>query len=96
MEVPGYKAPFTVKQSASKWCPLQFLWDLAFAVLNDETGNLLKYYHLIKHPKYKKVWTKSFGSALCRLATKTETIFFVQKDDIPDDRSSNETYARIV
>jgi hypothetical protein len=50
----------------------------------------------MKHPKYKDVWTKSFGTEIRRLATTTETIFFVKKDKIPDDRKGNETYARIV
>ncbi len=50
MEIPGYKAPFTAKQAASRKYPLQFLWDLAYAVLDNETGNLLEYRHLMKHP----------------------------------------------
>jgi hypothetical protein len=50
----------------------------------------------MKHPKYKDVWTKSFGTEIRCLATTTETIFFVKKDEIPDDRKGNETYARIV
>jgi hypothetical protein len=75
---------------------LQFLCNLAYAVLDNETGNLLKYRHLMKHPKYKDVWTKSFGTEIRRLATTTEAIFFVKKDRIPDDREGNETYARIV
>ena len=76
---------------------LQFLCDLAYAVLNDKTGDLLlEYRHLMKHPKYKDVWTKSFGKEIPRLATTTETIFFIRKEDIPIDRKGNETYARIV
>jgi hypothetical protein len=54
MEIPGYKAPFTPKQAASRKYPLQFLCNLAYAVLDDKTGNLLKYRHLMKHPKYKE------------------------------------------
>jgi hypothetical protein len=96
MEIPGYKAPFTARQAALRNYPLQFLCDLAYAVLDNETGNLLEYRHLMKHPKYKDVWTKSFGTEIRRLATTTETIFFVKKDKIPDDRKGDETYARIV
>jgi hypothetical protein len=55
MEIPGYKAPFTAKQAASRKYLLQFLCDLAYAVLDDETGDLLEYRHLMKHPKYKDV-----------------------------------------
>jgi len=95
MEIPGYKAPFTAQQMASRKYPLQFLCDLAYAVLDDKTGNLLEYHHLMKHPKYKDVWTTSFGTEIRRLATTTETIFFIQKEDIPSDRKGDETYARI-
>jgi hypothetical protein len=96
MEIPGYKAPFTARQAASRKYPLQFLWDLAYAVLDDETGGLLEYRHLMKHPKYKDVWIKSFRTKIRRLAMTTETIIFVKKDKIPDDRKGNETYARNV
>jgi hypothetical protein len=96
MEILGYKAPFTARQAASRQYPLQFLCDLAYSVLNDETGDLLKYRHLMKHPKYNDVWTKSLGTEICRLATMTETIFFIKKGDIPEDRKKDKTYARIV
>ena len=96
MEIPGYKAPFTPQQAAARKYPLQFLCDLAYAVMDDETGDLLEYRHLMKHPKYKDVWTKSFSKEIVRLATTTETIVFIKKDDIPNTRRGDETYARIV
>jgi hypothetical protein len=96
MEIPGYKAPFTARQAASRKYPLQFLCNLVYADLDNESGNLLEYRHLMKHPKYKDVWTKSFRTEIRRLATTPETIFFVKKDEIPDDKKGNETYARIV
>jgi hypothetical protein len=55
MEIPGYTAPFTTCQAASRKYPLQFLCDLAYAVLDNEMGNLLEYWHLMKHPKYKDI-----------------------------------------
>ncbi len=85
MEIPGYKAPFSPRQAASRKYPLQFLCDLAYAVLDDEAGDLLEYRHLMKHPKYKNVWTKSFGTEIRCLATTTETIFFIKKDEIPQE-----------
>ena len=96
MEIPGYTAPFSPRQAASRTFPLQFLCDLAYAVLDDDTGNLLEYRHLIKHPKYKDTWSNSFGKEIRRLATTTETIFFINKTDIPQDRKSDVTYGRIV
>jgi hypothetical protein len=43
---------------------LQFLCDFAYSVLEDETGDLLKYRHSLKHPKYKDVWSQSFGKKI--------------------------------
>ena len=96
MEIPGYKAPFTAQQAASRKYPLQFLCNLAYAVLNNKTSNLLEYRHLMNHPKYKDIWIKSFRREIHRLATTMETISFVWKEEIPEDRRGNETYARIV
>jgi hypothetical protein len=53
MEITGYTAPFTARQAASHQYPLQFLCDFAYANLDDNTGDLLEYCHLIKHPKYR-------------------------------------------
>ena len=96
MEIPGYPTLFSPKQAASRTFPLQFLCNLAYAVLNDDTGDLLEYRHLIKHPKYKDTWSNSFGKDIRRLATTTETIFFINKTDIPQDRKGDVTYGRIV
>jgi hypothetical protein len=42
MELPGNKVtPFTPQQAASQNYPLQFLYNLANAVLDDKTGDLL-------------------------------------------------------
>ena len=96
MEQPGYKPPFTPRQATGRRYPLQFLCNLAYAVLNNETGDLLKYRHLMKHPKYKDTWLKSFSMEICRLVTTTETIFFKCKDEIPHDRRKDITYGRVV
>ncbi len=96
MELPGTKtAPFNPQQAASHKYPLQFLCNFANAVLDNETGDLLKYWHLIKCPKYKATWSNSFGTEIQRLATTTETIFFVDKKEIPQDRQQDITYGRI-
>ncbi len=89
------QGPIHSETSSFKKIPT-VLCDLAYAVLDDETGNLLEYHHFMKHPMYKDVWTKSFGTEIRRLATTTETIFFVHRENIPDDRKGDETYARIV
>jgi hypothetical protein len=84
MEIPGHMAPSTPQQASSRKYPLQFLCDLAYAELDDETGDLLKYHHLTKHPKYKNIWTKSFSKEIVHLTTTKETIFFVNKTEIPE------------
>jgi hypothetical protein len=43
MDIPGLPQLFTNQQAASQKYPLQFLCDFAYAVLDDKTGNLLKY-----------------------------------------------------
>ena len=61
MDVPFLTKSFTNKQAASQKFLLQFLCDLTSAILGDKTGDLLEYRHLMKHPKYKDVWSNSFG-----------------------------------
>jgi hypothetical protein len=96
MEQPGYKSPFTPQLATGRRYPLQFLCDLAYAVLDDEIGDLLEYRHLMKHPKYKDTWLESFGTEIRRLVTTTETIFFKRKDEIPHDRRKDITYGPVV
>jgi hypothetical protein len=92
MEIPGYTTPFTPQQAVSRTFPLQFLCDLAYAVLDDDTGNLLEYRHLIKHPKYKDMWSNSFRNEIRQLATMMDTIFFINKTGIPQDCKGDKTY----
>jgi hypothetical protein len=82
MEIPGYNALFTPLQAASCRYSLQFLCDLAYAILDNRRDNLLEYCYLMKHPKHKDVWTKSFIKEIVCLATTTETFFFINKSNI--------------
>ena len=52
------------EQSASRSYPLKFLADFAGAVLDNETGKLLEYHHLIKRPKYKNIGATPLGMIL--------------------------------
>jgi hypothetical protein len=95
--VSGYTATFTVAQAASCKYPIQFLCDFANAVLDDDTGDLLEYPHLIKHPKYKDKWSCLFGKEIRHLATTTtKTMFFMNKHKIPKHCQGDATYSRIV
>jgi hypothetical protein len=96
MDMPGITKPFTNQQAAARRYPVSFIRDFASAVLDEETGDLLEYRHLLKHPKYKDIWSKSFGKEIRRLATTTETIAFMSKEMIPQNRRKDITYGRIV
>jgi len=87
---------FTNQQAAACRYPLTFIRDFASAILDEETGDLLEYRHLLKHPKYKDIWSKPFGTEIRRLAATTETIEFMSKSMIPQNRRKDITYGRIV
>ncbi len=92
MEIPGLTKPFSNQQAASCRYPLKFLCDFASAVLNNKTGDLLEYRHLLRHPKCRDLWSKSFGTDICWLATTTETIAFMSKYMIPHNRRKDIMY----
>ena len=60
---------------------MQFLCDYANAVIDDETGEIMEYRHLLKNPKHRERWQRSFSKEIWRLATATKTIKFVTKSD---------------
>ena len=90
-------------QSAGRKYPAAVLSEMMNAVLDDNTGELMEYRHLIRHPAYKEIWTKSMGKEIGRLAQGldgvvegTDTLDFIAKHEIPPDRWKDVTYARIV
>lgn len=87
---------------AKRKYPLQLLCDIAGAVMDAETGEMMEYRHLIRKDKYKKVWGHSFGNEIGRLAQGmpgrvegTNTFFFIDYGKIPANRKNDVTYARI-
>ena len=82
---------------------MQLFCELAGAVLDEDTGDLLDYCHLVKHPKHKKYGSGAFGKEVGRLAQElpsivegTNTLNFIFKHEIPSDRFIDVTYAHIV
>ena len=75
---------------------MQFLCDYANAVIDNETGEIMEYQHLLKNPKHREQWQRSFSKEIWRLAAATKTIKFVNKSEIPRERRHAITYARIV
>jgi hypothetical protein len=79
------------------------LTDFAGSVLDGETGKLLEYRHLLKCPKYKDEWKHSFGNEIGCLAQGmpgrsegTDTLFFIDRSKVPEDRRKDVTYGKIV
>lgn len=73
------------------------------AVLDQETGQLLEYRQLLKHPRFREVWNRSASDEFGRLAQGiggrikgTDTIRFVHKHEIPADRFKDVTYIKFV
>ena len=72
----------------------------AMAVMDKETGQLLNYKQLLRSAKYKKQWSISLDNKFGRLANgidnriknPTNTIKFIRKKDIPQDRRKDVTY----
>ena len=56
--------------------------------MDEDTGDLLDYCHLVKHPKHKKLWGGAFGKKVGRLAQGlpgivegTDTLNFIFKHE---------------
>ena len=63
----------------------------------------MEYRHLMKSPKYREIYGRAYGNELGRLAqgmegriAGTNTIFCIDKKDIPAARWRDVTYGRIV
>ena len=72
-------------------------------VLNEETGELMEYRHIMKIPKYRQLYATSYRKELGCLAQvipgKLEginTIYFIEKSDIPAEQWKDVTYGRVV
>ena len=91
------------QKAASRKYPLKLFCELAGAVLDEETGDLLEYRHLVKHPNQKNVWGGAFVMKVGRLAQGLpgivegiDTVNFLFTNEIPSDSFKDVTYARIV
>eukprot|EP00804_Cyclotella_cryptica_P013280 CCRYP_007043-RA/>CCRYP_007043-RA protein AED:0.39 eAED:0.39 QI:0/0/0/1/0/0/3/0/598 len=71
------------------------------AVIDNNTGDSLEYRHLIKHPKYQEIWSRSYANELGRLTDGirdipgTNTMQYIRKHDIPKDRLKSVAYSKI-
>ena len=63
----------------------------------------MEYRHIVKNPKYRQLYVISYSKELGRLAQGTpgkaegtNTIYFIDKADIPVERWKDVTYGRVV
>ena len=75
----------------------------AMAVMDAESGRLLKYRQLINHPKLGEKWSKSSANEFGRLANGvggrvkgTNTIKFIKTSNVPSNRRRDVTYGQFV
>ena len=72
-------------------------------VLNQETGEMMEYRQVMKNPKYQELYEKVYAKELVclaqgipGLADGTESIFFIDKNNVLSDRCKDVTYGKIV
>ena len=58
--------PLVTRRLASRKFPMQMLCEIAGAVLDAKTGELMEYRHLLKNPEYCDVWSKAGGKEIGR------------------------------
>ncbi len=72
------------------------------AVFNNNTGKLMEMRHLLRNPKYTKLWGELYTKEFRQLAqgvsgTKgTDTIVFIRYNNIPLNRRRHITYGKMV
>ena len=80
------------------------LFETALAVMDIETGKMMKYRHLITHVNQtvREQWTTSSANEFGRLfqgvggriKNPTNTCYFVKHQDVPEDRRKDVTYGK--
>ena len=75
----------------------------AMAVMDAETRKLINYKQFMRDPKHKKRWSVPSANELGRLANGvggrikgTNTIKFIRKREVPNDRRKDVTYGSFV
>ena len=76
----------------------------ALAVMDKDTGKILNYRQLMQHLDYKRQWSVSSATKFGwltngvggRIKNPTNTIKFIHKRDVPQDRRKDVTYGQFV
>jgi hypothetical protein len=76
---------------------------MLYTLLNNETGELMEYQHLVTNPKYRDTWKTAYGKELGQLSqglpsivNSTNNIAFIHKTDLPPDQWKDIMYGCIV
>ena len=93
----------SAKRLSSRQFPRDF-FNVAFAVLDATSGEMLNYRQLIQRPEFKKEWSHSSANEFGRLfqgiggriAKPTNTCFFINKGQVPTARFKDVTYCKFV
>ena len=81
----------------------RFPLEILGAVLDKDTGELMEYRKIMRKPKYRQIYRNSYPKEIGRLAQGmpcivegTNTMSFIDKQDIPVNRWKDVTYGRVV
>jgi hypothetical protein len=94
---------FDPKSRALRSYPVAFPCELAGAVMDSETGELLEFRQLIAKSQYRQIWGKAFENEFGRSAQGmpgrvegTNTFFVIKNSEVPANRMKDVTYSRII
>ena len=93
----------SAKRLSGRRFPKDF-FNVAFAVLDATSGQMLNYRQLLRHPQFREQWSHSSANEFGRLfqgiggriAKPTNTCFFITKQQVPADRFKDVTYCKFV
>ena len=91
----------TPQQMSVRRIPMSWFCKMANLVVGDN-GKLLEYCHLVSNHKTRSTWTHSYRNEIGQLAqgmpgwnTGTNTIVFIKKNQVLQDRAKDVTYGLI-
>jgi hypothetical protein len=91
----------TPKQMSQRKLPMKWLCKMANSVMG-VNGKLLEYHHFIVNQTTRATWQHSYGDEIDRLAqgmprrnTGANTIVFIKKNQVPQNRVKDVTYGLI-
>jgi hypothetical protein len=91
----------TPQQMLVRRIPMTWFYEMANSVIRDK-GELLEYRHLIAYHATPATWQHSYGNKTRQLAqgmpgrnAGTNTIVFIKKNQVPQDRAKDVTYGLI-